>query len=339
MIAGGAGVNGSGTGNDYFDGGTGNNTLDYHEATNTLTVDMRTADRSSGAHIVDAAVLAVAGLAASAPVGIAYGADIGVDGFLNFQNLLAGTGNDTITANDADNYIYGDAGNDTVIAGGAGVNGSGTGNDYFDGGTGNNTLDYHEATNTLTVDMRTADRSTGAHIVDATVLAVAGLAASDPVGIAYGADIGTDGFLNFQNLLAGTGNDTITANDADNYIYGDAGNDTVIAGGAGVNGSGTGNDYFDGGTGNNTLDYHEATNTLTVDMRTADRSSGAHIVDAAVLAVAGLAASDPVGIAYGADIGVDGFLNFQNLLAGTGNDRSPPTTPTTTSSATPATTR
>ena len=157
-------------------------------------------------------------------------------------------------------------------------------------------------------------------IVDAAVLAVAGLAASDPVGIANGADIGIDGFLNFQNLLAGTGNDTITANDADNYIYGDAGNDTVIAGGAGVNGSGTGNDYFDGGTGNNTLDYHEATNTLTVDMRTADRSSGANIVDAAVLAVAGLAASAPVGLAYGADIGIDGFLNFQNLLAGTGND-------------------
>ena len=173
------------------------------------------------------------------------GADIGVDGFLNFQNLLAGTGNDSITANDADNYIFGDAGNDTVIAGGAGVNGSGTGNDYFDGGTGNNTLDYHEATNDLTIDLRLADRSSGAHIVDAAVLAVAGLAANAPVGLGYGADIGNDGLFNFQNVTGGSGNDTITGDGNANHLIGNAGNDT-LTGGPGI-------DIIEGINGNDTL--------------------------------------------------------------------------------------
>ena len=66
------------------------------------------------------------------------------------EKFLAGTGNDTVTGNDADNVIWGRDGNDTLAGGsgddtlwggsGANVLDGGPGDDYLGGGAGNDTL-------------------------------------------------------------------------------------------------------------------------------------------------------------------------------------------------------
>ena len=82
----------------------------------------------------------------------------------------------------------------------------GAGNDVIDGGAGFDTLDLSAATGPVSVDF-------GA-------------------GKVSGAGIGSDSFVNVENLLFGAGDDVVSGGNADDGFDGGAGNDT-LKGGAG----------------------------------------------------------------------------------------------------------
>ncbi|MFZ1468667.1 MAG: M10 family metallopeptidase C-terminal domain-containing protein [Paracoccaceae bacterium] len=133
------------------------------------------------------------------------------------ERLLAGSGNDTLTGNDAANTISGNGGND-VITGNAG-------NDTLNGGDGGDTLNGGVGNDHL------FGGSTNADIRD----------------VIYGGD-GND------NIDGGAGNDDLNGGNDNDTVIGGLGSDTVIGNdGNDVLGGSGGSDIMFGNAGNDVL--------------------------------------------------------------------------------------
>lgn len=140
-----------------------------------------------------------------------YGGEL----MLNFENIISGAGNDTLTGTDGANRLLGGTGNDALIGG--------LGNDLMDGGAGRDTVDYSGAGSAVTVSLSvTGNQNTGG--------------------------AGTDRLLKIENVVGSAYADTITGSTAANRILGNAGNDTLNgAAGADQLLGGNGADVLNGG--------------------------------------------------------------------------------------------
>ncbi|MCJ8240724.1 peroxidase family protein [Peteryoungia algae] len=135
---------------------------------------------------------------------------------LGDDEVHAGGGNDIVFGGAGSDLIFGDAGHD-VIEGGAADDhvwaGDGDdtviatlndGNDVYYGEDGIDTLDYAATSANLTVDLGNGFNSRGS---------------------VSGGTTGSDSFYGFENFIAGSGHDTITASSAVNIIDGGLGDD------------------------------------------------------------------------------------------------------------------
>lgn len=127
IINGGAGddIIDAGTGDDVIKAGPGNDTIDGGDGYDTLDLSA-----ASGALYVDMASGRIAG------------AGIGVQSFVNIENLSFGDGDNVVTGGNGDDSFDGGAGND-ALNGGAGDDNlvGGLGNDALKGGSGDDLLD------------------------------------------------------------------------------------------------------------------------------------------------------------------------------------------------------
>jgi Ca2+-binding RTX toxin-like protein len=199
---------------DSFDGGEGTDTLDFTYTSSSVDIDL------------------ASGLAT-------FSGGATIETVVNVENVLAGSGNDTITGTSADNVLHGGAGNDT-INGGAGndiING-GDGNDAHNGGDGDDTLIGNVGTDSF-------DGGDGVDTLDFTYTSsnVAIDLASGLATFSGGSIVET--VANIENVLGGSGADTITGTSAANVLDGGAGADTITAG--------AGDDTLIGAAGNDTL--------------------------------------------------------------------------------------
>ncbi|TXR47174.1 peroxidase family protein [Phyllobacterium endophyticum] len=133
------------------------------------------------------------------------------------DDILGGAGNDMLYGDAGSDRIFGDAGNDLIDAGtgndtahgGGGndmfVGGSGDGDDAYHGDAGIDTLDLAAITANLSVDLGTGFMGRGS---------------------ASSTQSGNDTLWNVENVVTGSGNDTITASSVVNIIDSGAGNDT-----------------------------------------------------------------------------------------------------------------
>jgi Ca2+-binding RTX toxin-like protein len=133
------------------------------------------------------------------------------------DDLFGGEGNDMLYGDGGADRIFGDAGNDMIHAGaGNDIAYGGSGNDLFVAGVNDgddiyygdadiDTLDMSSITANLTVDIGSGFMGQGS---------------------ASSSQSGHDTLWGFENVVTGSGNDTITANSAVNIIEGGAGNDT-----------------------------------------------------------------------------------------------------------------
>lgn len=139
---------------------------------------------------------------------------------------VGGSGNDTLTGNAAANILWGGIGND-LVRGGAGDDNlvgddgddmlvGGEGSDTLAGGTGIDTADYTASTANLTINLS---------------LTTAQLVATGE----------TETLTTIENLLGGSGDDTLTGSTLANMLKGGAGADRLSGG--------LGNDSLDGGLG------------------------------------------------------------------------------------------
>ncbi|MBK8458543.1 MAG: hypothetical protein IPL47_16655 [Phyllobacteriaceae bacterium] len=181
-----------GTGDDtVVDGGDGRDTISYASLAAAVTVD-----------------LTLQGVAQNTIGG-------GNDTLTNFENILGGSGGDTLTGDGGDNVISG-----------------GLGNDVLTGGT----------------NLAEGDTASYAGNVAVTVsLALQG-GQQDTLGA------GLDTLNGFENLSGSDQGDTLTGNGSANTLSGGGGIDTLSgAGGADTIHGGDGGDFITGGGGGDTL--------------------------------------------------------------------------------------
>jgi Ca2+-binding RTX toxin-like protein len=207
----------AGRGAVRFDGGGGNDTADFSRRTDDLDLRIGEPDFDE-----------LPGRRLTSTVEVLYG----------------GSGNDRITGNSQPNQIHGMGGNDTILSGDgndlvSGDDGSdslagGDGSDNIHGGAGRDAIDGDEA----------ADSLIGGEGDDV----VRGGAGDDLIGNpSHWSE--TDNLGN-DELHGGDGNDRLHGSNGDerNVLYGDAGDDTCIAGDASTTLlGGEGNDALAGG--------------------------------------------------------------------------------------------
>jgi Ca2+-binding RTX toxin-like protein len=220
-------------GDDVIEGDSTNNILDGHLGNNTISFE------NSGAKVVVniGDEVTIGGITYNANQ--ATGSTIGTDTITNFQNIIGGSGDDTLIGNSSPNIIYGGIGQDFIFGGdgddklygedGNDIISGGKGNDTIDGGEGNDTVTYIDASSVI-VTLRGATYGSGY--------------------VTYGAENFTDRLYSIENVIGSDGNDTIQGNEADNTLDGGLGNNTVSYSGAA---SGVSVDLSLQGTNQNTL--------------------------------------------------------------------------------------
>jgi Ca2+-binding RTX toxin-like protein len=186
-----------GLGNDTIDGAGGNDTANYFEKTAAVSV----------------------ALAGASLVNVFVGGAV-EDRIRNVENIIGGSGNDSIFGDTFANAFTGGAGNDRLQgAGGA---------DAIDGGIGVDEAIYGE-------------KSLGVSVT---------LAGSAWATVFVGG-VAEDQLRFIENILGGAGNDTLIGDASVNDLYGNGGND-LIRGGAGK-------DVLNGFSGVDTADYSDKT--------------------------------------------------------------------------------
>jgi Ca2+-binding RTX toxin-like protein len=207
-------------GADIYDGASGVDTLSYDQRSAPLSVKLNDAADDGEANERDNVQSTV-------------------------ENLVGGSGADSLTGSAADNVFIGGPGNDTLNGG----DGNDTfleaaapqGNDIMNGGAGSDLVDYSGRTINMTL---TLCISTPASCVSGAC----GCANND------GEEGEADTLANIENAATGSGNDIITGNAEDNTITAGAGNDELygLAGDDTLFGE-AGNDKLVGAEGDDSL--------------------------------------------------------------------------------------
>jgi len=267
-----------GEGSDTYTGGAGNDTYDFSAASANQT-DQIVEVAGEGIDVLrfEGLTTSVVVNLTSTTIATMAGRIVTASQPAQFENVSGGSGNDQITGNAAANTLIGNGGND-VISGGDGNDEliGGEGNDTLNGGNHNDVLDGG-AGNDFLNGGEGNDRALGG-IGDDTYLFAAAIANQTDVvteNAAQGIDLLNFSSLttsvtvsltsdtalatmaqrivqtqaglaaNFENATTGSGNDSLTGNDASNLLSGGLGNDTLIGNG--------GNDILIGGGGGDVL--------------------------------------------------------------------------------------
>jgi Ca2+-binding RTX toxin-like protein len=209
---------GGGDGDDVLDGGVGADVLNGGNGVDTVSYAARSAQVTA-----DADGLADDGEALELDT---VGSDV--------ENLIGGSGADTLAGNTGDNVLTGNGGNDTLD----GVEGEdtldgGSGADVLIGGADIDTVSYSDRTDpvTVTLDNVADDGENGE---------------------------GDDVRSSVQNVIGGSGSDSLTGSSGSNQLTGGSGNDTLDGG--------TGSDSLIGGAGTDTVSYAQRSLPVTVDL-------------------------------------------------------------------------
>ena len=198
------------------------------------------------------------------------------------ENAWAGSGDDTIIGNTADNILRGGSGGDVLV-----------------GGSGSDTADYTGYTGTMRV---------GAHVLD---LQYSTLNTGDGAGDTYNSIENITGSESREllrgdtgnNILDGAGNvDFIAGRQGDDTLYGGQAND-VLVGGAGA-------DHLDGGADMDQARYSYSLTAVVIDMEDVSLNTGEAAGDTYV-SIENIAGSTFSDLLYGDA--------QDNLLIGDGN--------------------
>jgi Ca2+-binding RTX toxin-like protein len=342
-------------GNNVLDGGDGTNTLDYSFYTNSIDTAGLDIDMSESYVNHDAYVDSISNF--QNLIGTDY--DDTLTGNEENNTVFAGMGDDTLVASLGNDVLKGQGGDDTAdysnITSGVIINlksgsAQGAGTDTLEsienaiGGTGNDTLIGSDSSNTLigglgddtlqgNLGSNTLDGGLGTNTVDyswTTTGVDVALGDSPSYGTATGTSI-DDTLINIDNIIGGSGNDTLYGNSEDNIIWGTSGSNT-LSGGSGTNTlyGGTGNDIFIGGSGSDnmvggggsdTLTYENITSTVSVNLGE-NKATGADIATDTITSINTVigGSGDDTLIGNSSNNSLDGGEGSDTLYGGRGNN-------------------
>lgn len=223
------------SGNDTIDGGDGFDQADYDYAPAGINVDLA---------------------AGTAQDGYGY-----TDTLISIESIDGSDFDDTIRGDDQDNYLVGNAGNDTI-----------------DGRGGLDQVSYLSANTGVQVDLQAGTANDGFGTVD-TLVSIEEAQGSDFADVLNGSSgnnllAGYDGNdtlrgLNGKDFLLGyDGNDSLIGGLGKDTLIGDAGNDTLLGGG--------GNDSLYASLGQEVLKGGAGTDTLVFTKVLRDAPNGAY---------------------------------------------------------------
>jgi Ca2+-binding RTX toxin-like protein len=254
-------VRGLGGGDTLFgSGGTGSHTLDGGGGTDTVSYTAFSAVQFPAGVTLDLRLQGTAQTIGAASMTL-----------IGFENANGSTANDTLTGDDAVNFINGVNGNDTLDGQGGddnifGGNGNdtmfgGEGNDFFRGGAGDDVSNGGAGNDRVSM----FGASTGA-TVDLNIQGVA----QDTISQGF------DTLISIEDASGSEFNDTLIGNTGDNWLWGNGGVDTLTGGDGndlfwgdgGTSGAGF-SDIINGGNGIDTMSYYDnasRTAGVTVDL-------------------------------------------------------------------------
>ena len=339
----------TGSGNDtivasndvnYIDGGAGNNTVDFKHATSGITANIQnsagetTVSGGSGADVLRN-IQNINGSDFSDTITVGnFNSEIdardgnnlivaGTSTGNSTYNIIAGTGNDTISAlGSGNNTIDAGDGNNNVEAGnGNNQIDTGSGNDIIKTGNGNNTIDAGNGNNNVTVGNGQNNIITGVgndNIKAGTgVNTIASGAGNDSIEVGN-ANSTIDGGLGVDNLFYNVGNTVVTADLATGIVNGVGGRVTGIenlrtANGADVLIGNASDNILEGGAGPDIIDGSAGTDTASYE-----NSAAGVVVKLTNAVVAGVGGLNQQGIS--GDATGDTLTNIDNLRGSANGD-------------------
>lgn len=213
-------------GDDLLDGGDGgNDTASGGDGDDLLVGDPGTNDRLVGGGGIDFADYSARTASVFLSIGMTSndGENLEADSIeSDIEGLIGGAAGDVLTGGYFDNFLFGGAGFDQLSGDfGDDLLIGGSGGDTLGGGAGFDTSDYSERTNAVFVDL---DGVYG-----------------DDGELGEGDSTADD----VEDIRGGDGNDVLTGNGSENFLYGFGGNDSLDGG--------TGPDLLVGGAGDDNL--------------------------------------------------------------------------------------
>ncbi|MDJ0933205.1 M10 family metallopeptidase C-terminal domain-containing protein [Breoghania sp.] len=143
---------------------------------------------------------------------------------VTIENAVGGAGQDDITGNDADNWLYGNGAADALSGGiGNDVLDGGTGADQLDGGAGTDWVVYTGSSSAIDVNLEDGLSESGGDAEGDVLVCVENVR-----GSSYDDRIEGDGINN--NLRRGLGDDELIGNSGNDILQWEEGNDTLEGG-------------------------------------------------------------------------------------------------------------
>jgi Ca2+-binding RTX toxin-like protein len=321
VLTGNAAPNGltGGGGNDVLDGRGGNDSLfgqagdDTYVFSPAVTGETDSIQEAPGAgtDTIDFGLLTTAVTIDLSSTGVQFvhqNRSLSLPSDQTIENLIGGSGHDVLTGNDLANTITGGPGNDTLTGAG--------GNDELQGQQGNDTYIFEPATspeNDFIVELANQGTDTldfSALSIDLTI----GLNTNSLQVAHTNRIVQLNQNATFENLIGGSGNDTLTGNSLANALTGNAGNDSLRGFG--------GSDLLVGGTGNDVYFFAAVPIPDVTDTLVELPGEGTDTVSfASVTNVAFSLAISTIQAGYtNSKIQLNSGSTFENLIGGPAND-------------------
>ena len=297
-------------GSDLLLGGANNDRYDFFPPA-VLEADQVTENANEGIDTLNFAFLTtdvVVNLASTSIQPVHTNRTLKLNSSSVLENIVGGSGADTLFGNGQDNTITGNAGNDKLIGA--------AGNDVMLGGADNDTFVFVPAT-AAEADQVSENLNQGSDTLSFAFLTtgvVVNLGSTSVQPVHMNRTLKLNSSVVFENILGSSGADTLFGNTLDNTLTGDAGDDKLLGA--------AGNDILRGGA-NNDIYMFVPTATAEADTVTENANEGVDTLNFAYLTtsvVVNLGSTSIQSVNLNRTLKLNSLSTFENAVGGTGSD-------------------
>jgi predicted outer membrane repeat protein len=297
-------------GSDLLLGGANNDRYDFFPTT-VLEADQVTENANEGIDTLNFAFLTtdvVVNLASTSIQPVHLNRTLKLNSATVLENLVGGSGADRLFGNSLDNNLTAGAGDDQLIGAG--------GNDLMLGGADNDTYVFVPAT-VAEADTVSENLNQGTDTLSFAFLTtnvIVNLGSTSVQTVHTNRTLKLNSAVVFENIIGGSGADTLFGNTLSNTLTGNAGDDKLLGS--------SGNDVLLGGA-NNDIYMFVPSNAAEADTVTENANEGIDTLNFAFLTtsvVVNLGSTSVQTVNTNRTLKLNSVSTFENAVGGTGND-------------------